>query len=331
MNSPIRSVIASRTRNDPVNALAGRRARLRPVPVLLGSALLLAACGEIPPFGSTTRGVQDSGPAHPVDLSHVADAIPRREPRSRYGNPQSYTVAGRTYRVMADGRGFVEEGIASWYGRKFHGRRTSSGEPYDMYAMTAAHKTLPLPTYVEVRNLDNGRRAIVRVNDRGPFKPDRIIDLSYAAASRLGLTETGTARVRIRAIDPAAPPRLASPPQAPSDPSDKEASTLHLQVGAFRRLENARRIKARIASLPGLDAIDWHLDEDAGQALYRVRTGPVTDEQMARRLVHTLNEAGFDQVRLVGGHPSPPLSTPRDSARAQRQAGTGPSRVRPAQ
>ncbi len=285
---------------------------LKPSLLLAGSGLLLAACGEIPPFGSTTRGIEDSGPDRPVDLRHVADAIPRREPRSRYGNPRSYTVAGRTYRVMADSRGFVEEGIASWYGRKFHGRRTSSGEPYDMYAMTAAHKTLPLPTYVEVHNLDNGRRIVVRVNDRGPFKANRIIDLSYAAASRLGITDTGTARVRIRAIDPAAPPRLARPPTAPANPV---SGALHLQVGAYRELANARKVKARIASLPGLDTIEWRLDEDAARALYRVRTGPVADEQTARRLVRALNEAGFEQVRLIDQRSRGRISN-ADAARA---------------
>ena len=304
-----------------MSANGGLRSALTPSLLLIGSGLLLAACGEIPPFGSTISGGRDSGPEHPVDLRHVADAIPRREPRSRYGNPSRYTVAGRTYRVMKDSRGFVEEGIASWYGRKFHGRRTSSGEPYDMYAMTAAHKTLPLPTYVEVVNLDNGRRAIVRVNDRGPFKADRIIDLSYAAASRLGITGTGTARVRIRALDPAVPPRLARPPTAPAS---RKTTALRLQVGAYRDLANARKVQARIASLPGLDTIEWRLDEDTARALYRVRTGPVADEQTARRLVRALEEAGFEQVRLIGRRADEGVQSPR-------QTGADMSRAGPAQ
>jgi rare lipoprotein A len=113
-----------------------------------------------------------------------------------------YEVFGRTYRTLESSEGYEEEGIASWYGEEFHGRSTSSGEPYDMYAMTAAHRTLPLPSYLEITNLANGRRVVVRVNDRGPFHEDRLIDVSYAAAHRLGLIGTGTARVRIRALRP---------------------------------------------------------------------------------------------------------------------------------
>ena len=166
---------------------------------LLSSALLgllLGACGTTP----THR--PDGPPRRGVDLGAIPDAIPRAEPRSRYGNPPAYTVFGKTYHVLDSSRGYVERGIASWYGRKFHGRRTSSGEPYDMLAMTAAHKTLPLPTYARVTRLDTGQSIIVRINDRGPFHDDRIIDLSYAAAARLGMQHSGTAPVEVRAIDP---------------------------------------------------------------------------------------------------------------------------------
>ncbi len=263
---------------------------------LLAAALALGACGEIPPFGSTLNPA-DSGPARPVDLRHVADAVPRHEPPSRYGNPETYTVAGRTYRVMKSSRGFVEEGVASWYGRKFHGRRTSSGEPYDMFAMTAAHKTLPLPTYVEVENLDNGRRAVVRVNDRGPFKNDRIIDLSYAAAARLGVTETGTARVRIRAIEPDAPPPLARPPTAAPPPA---TGRRRLQAGAYREIGNARRMKRRLDTLDGIGRLGWRLDRDDEHGLYRVLTTVSLDDRTARRLVRILAEAGIDHVEIVG-------------------------------
>lgn len=131
------------------------------------------------------------------------DAVPVAEPRSRYGNPDSYEVRGVTYHVLDSSEGYEAEGMASWYGEAFQGRRTSSGEPYDMYAMTAAHRTLPIPTYVEVTNLENGRTAVVRINDRGPFHDGRIIDLSYAAARKLGVVGPGTARVRVRALEPA--------------------------------------------------------------------------------------------------------------------------------
>lgn len=147
---------------------------------------------------------RDRPPTNPsdVDLDTISDAVPVAEPRARYGNMAQYEAMGRTYRTLPSSVGYEAEGMASWYGEEFHGRRTSSGEPYDMYAMTAAHPTLPLPTYVEVVNLDNGRRVVVRVNDRGPFHADRIIDVSYAAAHRLGMIGRGTARVRIRALQP---------------------------------------------------------------------------------------------------------------------------------
>lgn len=147
---------------------------------------------------------RDGPPSEPldVDLDTISDAVPRAEPRSPYGNMAEYEVFGRTYRTLGSAAGYEEEGIASWYGEEFHGRSTSSGEPYDMYAMTAAHRTLPLPSYVEITNLENGRKVVVRVNDRGPFHENRLIDVSYAAAHRLGMLETGTARVRIRALPP---------------------------------------------------------------------------------------------------------------------------------
>jgi rare lipoprotein A len=132
----------------------------------------------------------------------IPDAIPRREPRSARGNPPFYEVDGRRYFIRESAAGYVERGIASWYGTKFHGQATANGETYDLYGMTAAHKTLPLPSYVRVTNLDNGKSAILRVNDRGPFYSDRIIDLSFAAAKKLGYAESGTARVKVEGIDP---------------------------------------------------------------------------------------------------------------------------------
>ena len=139
-----------------------------------------------------------------IPVSGVPDAVPRAEVKSRSGNPESYEVDGREYRVLETSEGFRETGIASWYGRDFHGRRTSSGEPYDMYQMTAAHKALPLPTYVRVTNLENGRSVVLRVNDRGPFIEGRVIDVSYVAAQRLGMVGSGTARVEVVALDPPA-------------------------------------------------------------------------------------------------------------------------------
>lgn len=139
------------------------------------------------------------------DWSEIPDAVPRVEPLSKSGNPESYQVRGRRYYTQKTSAGHVERGLASWYGKQFHGRKTSSGERYDMYAMTAAHKTLPLPSYVRVTNMENGRTAVVKVNDRGPFHGPRVIDLSYSAAKKLGVVQKGTAMVELRALDPARP------------------------------------------------------------------------------------------------------------------------------
>lgn len=257
--------------------------------------LALTACGEIPPFGSTLQSSSDSAPRQVVDLSQVADAIPRQEPRSRYGNPPSYTVAGKTYHVRKSSQGFVQKGIASWYGTKFHGRRTSSGEAYDMYTMTAAHKTLPLPTYVEVKNLDNGRQTIVRVNDRGPFREHRIIDLSYAAATRLGITQTGTARVEIKAIDPDPATPLARPPER----REKQInSAIWLQVGAYREQQNAERAHQYLAQLIPQN-IGRELAWDNQRALYRLRIGPLNDRSIAEKMIDSLSKAGLGQAHII--------------------------------
>jgi rare lipoprotein A len=167
--------------------------------------------------GSTASGARagaDAAPGHEFDAHAVPDAVPRDEPRSRYGNKSPYMVFGKTYTVMDDATGFTERGVASWYGAKFHGAKTSSGEPYDMYAMSAAHKSLPLPSYARVTNLETGATVVVRVNDRGPFKDDRVMDLSYAAATRLGITAKGTGLVEIRVVGPG--DVAAVPPDGPT-------------------------------------------------------------------------------------------------------------------
>ncbi len=161
--------------------------------LLILSSLLLTGC--------MTTYRKDGPPPFPVDETRVPNAVPKKEKPSRIGN-KPYTVKGKQYFVMKSSKNFVQIGTASWYGTLFHNQRTSNGERYDMLGMTAAHKTLPLPTYVQVKNLENGRKIIVKVNDRGPFKPNRIIDLSYVAAKKLQMTGRGTALVEIRAIDP---------------------------------------------------------------------------------------------------------------------------------
>lgn len=169
----------------------------RALALIIFFSLLIQACSGL-------DELQDGPPARYIDPERIADAVPRAEPRSRSGNPHSYVVYGSRYYVLKSSRGYSESGIASWYGKKFHGRQTASGEIFDMYKMTAAHKTLPLPTYVEVTNLENRRKVIIKVNDRGPFHGKRLIDLSYVAAVKLGITENGTQRVHVKAIEPQA-------------------------------------------------------------------------------------------------------------------------------
>ncbi|GIX35857.1 MAG: hypothetical protein KatS3mg126_1636 [Lysobacteraceae bacterium] len=230
--------------------------------------------------------IPDGGPAVPPDLRGIPEPIPVPEPRSRYGNRSPYTVLGRTYQVLDDVRGYRERGIASWYGNKFHGRPTSSFEPYDMYKYTAAHKTLPLPSYARVTNLENGRSVVVRVNDRGPFHAGRIIDLSYVAAVKLGIHLTGTAEVEVEAIDPHALPRTAS-----ASPSGERrfrsafgappaASSVYLQVASFAERENAHRLQERLEKA-GLGKVEVQRARLGQKDLWRVRIGPLRSGQVA--------------------------------------------------
>ena len=166
-------------------------------------SLVLSGIGACVPVGVGSGGPELTSPDG-IDFDEMPDAIPQQEFKSPSGNPDTYEIEGVTYRVLDTSAGYREEGLASWYGGYFHGRRTSSGDTYDMYRMTAAHKSLPLPTYVRVTHLANGRSVVVRVNDRGPFVQDRIIDLSFAAASKLGMAAIGTARVEVVALNPPA-------------------------------------------------------------------------------------------------------------------------------
>lgn len=258
--------------------------------VLLLCGLNLVACA-----GSRYSQRHDSAPREARDVSAIPDARPRVEARSRYGNPRTYTVNGRTYRVMDSAAGYVERGIASWYGRKFHGHRTSSGETYDMYGMTAAHTRLPLPTYVQVTNLENGRRVVVRVNDRGPFHPNRLIDLSYAAAKKLGIVATGTGLVEVRAIDPRTWHQPATRTLAQPTPVPVRYG-LYLQVGAFSSRTNAENLRRR---LDHFGPVTIHKVAQHRQALWRVRIGPLRSVEEADRLAERLVRAGFDSPHVV--------------------------------
>ena len=256
---------------------------------MLALPVLLASCG-----------VRDGAPdSYDQPWHSIANAVPKAEPKSRYGNPSSYEQFGERYHVLPSSKGFVQEGVASWYGTKFHGERTSSGEEYNMYAMTAAHKTLPLPTYVEVINKDNGRRAIVKVNDRGPFHDNRIIDLSYAAATRLGVAKTGTANVKIRALDPGEDSaRSASAASTTNAVASAPAGRVYVQVAAFSSEEKAFAMLKKLREANFSDT-RIHVDSKQGKLLYRVRIGPLPSEHVAKKLLTQLQEIKQNNAKIV--------------------------------
>ena len=262
----------------------------------LVSTLFLSACGGVKLVPSSG----DAAPSKRVDVSSVPNAIPKNEPKSRYGNPKSYVVFDKRYYVMESNKGFVEKGIASWYGTKFHGRRTSSGETYDMYAMTAAHKNLPLPTYVKVTNLNNGKHIIVKVNDRGPFHENRIIDLSYTAAIKLDIIKKGTGLVEVRAIQPgdalSDSPNEGAPVKVVSSSSDNTG--FYIQVGSFGQLANAENLRIKLGPL-GEHLVKISQAVVQGQTLYRVRIGPLTDIDHSDSITTQLESYGVSEHRIV--------------------------------
>ncbi len=263
--------------------------------------LVLDACSPHRSFIES----DDYAPAQNVDIHKIANAKPRYEPRSARGNPKSYDVNGQTYYVMTSNVNYVERGTASWYGSKFHGRLTSSGDPYNMYAMTAAHKTLPLPTYARVTNLQNGKSIIVKINDRGPFVNGRIIDLSYVAAQKLEITKNGTGYVEVRAITPGYQDTTktatvkSKPAQIhPASYQHKShGSNLYLQVGIFDKRDNAEQLSTKLSRLPIPD-IRVTRDISNSQPRYRVRIGPVNGDHEADQLIKMLARQGIKGFRI---------------------------------
>jgi len=259
-----------------------------PITVLVILALL-TACSTSP----VVQGPTDGPPAKAIDVSKIPDAVPRIEPLSRGGNPETYEQWGKQYKVLKSSKGYVAKGMASWYGTKFHGRKTSNGEHYDMFAMSAAHKTLPLPTYLKVKNLEDQRSIIVRVNDRGPFHDDRIIDLSYVAAAKLGILKNGTARVEIRAINP----EKNSP--APNISNTLFNPPVFVQIGAYKDLFNAAKVRDQLDS-PKLPTVTIKQPgEDTNQQVYRVQFGPIYSLSEAQQVVNLLTEKGFPNSKLM--------------------------------
>ncbi|MFZ9477607.1 MAG: septal ring lytic transglycosylase RlpA family protein [Steroidobacteraceae bacterium] len=287
----------------------------RAASVLLLSLCVLQGCSLLRRAPEAPQRPPAGVPKPPRDLASIPDAIPRAEPRSRYGNPETYEVFGKKYRVMKSARGHVERGLASWYGPGFHAERTSSGEPYDMYSMTAAHKTLPIPSYVRVTHLGNGRSVVVRVNDRGPFVGNRIIDLSYTAAHKLGMVGTGTAPVEIRVLQPgdtrsdptpvattAAPavavpvPPVPAPPVAAVDTPSLGISSRFLQTGSFGSRANAETMTRRLAQSGIRNAVirEARVGE---RVVYRVQVGPLDSAVEADDMVERLRLVGVPDAR----------------------------------
>jgi len=262
-----------------------------PACAAMAASLMLASCGTAPKKVEATPGGKyyaDDGPPEsvPDNLADIPDAVARDEPFNRFAN-RPYTVMGRSYAPVVNREPWKQRGIASWYGRKFHGLKTASGETYDMFAMTAAHPTLPIPSYARVTNLKNGRSVVVRINDRGPFHSDRIIDLSYAAAARIGIAAAGSGLVEVERVFESTQPTSITP-AAPTIPVQalvespvvaEESAAFWLQLGAFSTREAAETFRERVAR-----ELSWNLEPvqlQARDGLYRVRLGPYRNRDEA--------------------------------------------------
>jgi rare lipoprotein A len=259
-----------------------------------------------PPFTPSTAPARkgayykDDGPGDspPANLASVPDAVPKYEPPHRFAN-RPYRVFGRDYVPLRPGAPFKQQGTASWYGKRFHGSSTSSGEPYDMYAMSAAHPVLPIPSYARVTNLANGKSVVVRINDRGPFHAGRVIDLSYAAAYRLGYVEAGSAPVEVEALVPgsetavaAAPPTTAPKPtpiaaaRVDANEAAQAKGGVFLQLGAFGARENAESFRARAAQ--ELSWLSEVIEVFASEGLFRLQLGPYRTQDEARGIAERI-------------------------------------------
>ncbi len=292
------------------------------VGVLFSLTMGLVGCNSMGPDGMSSGG---------FDAGNTPDAVPRKEALNKYANRASYVVHGKRYYVLQNAKGYDKVGSASWYGTKFHGKRTSIDETYNMYSMTAASTTLPIPSYARVTNLENGRTTVVRVNDRGPFHSNRIIDLSYAAAKKLGYTGSGTAKVRVTAIDTSSPSstgffaqnEVATPAAVPEAPkfgiphfsnhilipapksiqlAQANSSPVYLQVGSFHTRSSAenmsKRIKTKLTT-PLQVAIRESMS--SGSRVYRVNVGPLKDPKNPEQIVRLLAKNGFDKATIIRG------------------------------
>lgn len=289
------------------------------VSIVLVFALALVSCAQNEPRKSAQgAGARPAGGGYYLDdrpppaeeykhnINEIADAVPRVEPLSRTGN-KPYTALGQKFFPLSTARGYAASGKASWYGMRYHGNRTSSGEPYDVWKMTAAHPTLPLPSYVEVTNLDNGKRVVVRVNDRGPFLRDRIIDLSYVAARKLDIIEKGTGRVHVRALLPSDYVKQIASGQTVQGSQANAATAQNtlkffLQFGAFSVADNAIRLRQRLASLQYNVYPKSQKEFINLGAPYRVLVGPFADSRLAYESREKLQRLFEQDINLVSDY-----------------------------
>lgn len=277
------------------------------------AVLVLAGCGSAPKTSEPDHSSrytmkQDRAPSGNFDVSGLQDAVPRYEPPRAAGNMSQYQVWGKTYRVMESNDGYVARGVASWYGEKFHGHKTSNGETFDMYSMSAAHKSMRIPSYARVTNLDNGQSVIVRVNDRGPFHGDRLIDLSYAAAKKLGYKSRGTAKVEVEAITvredgsmtlagkPFRPGVVTPSVASAAGQSERQTSDagLFVQLGSFSQRDPAEALLVRARHVLERPMRVRQVTTGSGQ-FHRAQIGPFNDEAEARNAQYLLESNGFAQ------------------------------------
>ena len=246
---------------------------------------------------------QDRAPTRIVDLASIPEVIPEPLNRTGAGNRSPYTVLGKSYEVMPTEVGYNERGVASWYGEKFHGHKTSNGEVFDMFLASAAHKSLPIPSFLRVTNLDNNRSIVVRVNDRGPFHGDRVIDLSYAAAVKLGYADRGTARVQLESIiaTGTSGDRVVRAANSGGNETLRVSSTdsKYLQVGAFSDLSAAQEVTSMVEEITSLPVFIWTVNTSSNKILHRVRVGPISDPGQIQRVSESVVAANLGSPYTV--------------------------------
>jgi rare lipoprotein A len=246
---------------------------------------------------------QDRAPTRIVDLASIPEVIPEPLNRTGAGNRSPYTVLGKSYEVMPTEVGYNERGVASWYGEKFHGHKTSNGEVFDMFLASAAHKSLPIPSFLRVTNLDNNRSIVVRVNDRGPFHGDRVIDLSYAAAVKLGYADRGTARVQLESIIATGTfgDRVVRAANSGGNETLRVNSTdsKYLQVGAFSDLSAAQEVTSKVEEITSLPVFIWTVNTSSNKILHRVRVGPISDPGQIQRVSESVVAANLGSPYTV--------------------------------